>query len=91
MVMTLFRGMCHSDPQYLTVSVREVKYTCLRYRTRLSRLHTLDPPPPNLALAFSRSSHSATLDPEEENNQDTPDKSQVSQADPPTIGLHNLN
>jgi hypothetical protein len=54
MVMAFFRGMCRPDPQYSTVSVREAKYTCLGYRTRLSRLHTLDP---HLALAFSRTSH----------------------------------
>jgi type IV secretory pathway TrbD component len=44
MVMALFRAMFRSDPQYLAVSVREAKYTCLGYRTKLSRLHTLDPP-----------------------------------------------
>jgi hypothetical protein len=44
MVMALFRGMCRLDPQYSTISVREAKYTCLGYRTRLSRLQTLDPP-----------------------------------------------
>jgi hypothetical protein len=43
MVMVLLRGMCHPDPQYLAASVREVKCTRLVYRTRLSRLHTLDP------------------------------------------------
>jgi hypothetical protein len=46
MVMVLLRGMHHPDPQYLTVSVREVKCTRLGYGTRLSRLHTPDPPPP---------------------------------------------
>jgi hypothetical protein len=46
MVMALFRGMCHPDSQYSAVSVREAKYTRLGYRTRLSRLHTMDPPPP---------------------------------------------
>jgi hypothetical protein len=51
-------------------------------------LHTLDPP---LVLAFLRSSHPATLDPEQENNQEIRDKSQVSQADMPTTGLHNSN
>jgi hypothetical protein len=55
----------------------------------LSRLHTLNPP---LALAFPRCSHSATQNPEEENNHGTPDKSKVPQADlPMTTGLHNLN
>jgi hypothetical protein len=44
MVMALFRGMHHLDPQYSAVSVREAKYTCLVYRTRLSRLHTLKSP-----------------------------------------------
>jgi hypothetical protein len=46
MVMTLFSGMCRPDSQYSTVSVREAKYTHLRYMTRLSKLHTLNPPPP---------------------------------------------
>jgi hypothetical protein len=43
MVMVLLRGMCHPDPQYLAVSIREVKCTRLVYGIRLSRLHTLDP------------------------------------------------
>jgi hypothetical protein len=43
MIMALFRVICHSDPQYSVVSIREAKYTRLGYRTRLSRLHTLDP------------------------------------------------
>jgi hypothetical protein len=46
MLIDLFRGMRHSDPHYSAVSVREAKYTRLGYRTRLSRVHTLDPPPP---------------------------------------------
>jgi hypothetical protein len=46
MVMVLFRGMHRSDPKYLAVSVREAKYTRLGYGTKLSRLETLDPPPP---------------------------------------------
>jgi hypothetical protein len=61
MVIVLFRGMCRSDPQYLAVSVREAKCARLWYGTRLSRIHTLDPP---LALAFLRSIHSTTPDPE---------------------------
>jgi hypothetical protein len=69
-------------------SVREAKCTCLWYKTSLSRLYTLDPP---LALTFLRSSHLATLDPEQENNQMTPDKSHVPQADPPVIVSHNSN
>jgi hypothetical protein len=69
-------------------SVREAKNTRLGYRTRLSRLYTLDPP---LALAFLRSSHLATPDPKQENKQGTPDKSQVSQADPPMNRLHKSN
>jgi hypothetical protein len=88
MVMVLLRGMHRSDPQYLAASVREAKCTRLGYRTRLSRLHTLDLP---LALAFLRSSHSATADSEQENNQETLDKLQVPQADPPMTGLHNSN
>jgi hypothetical protein len=61
MVMALFRGMRCLEPQYSTVSVREAKYTRLGYKTRLSRLYTMNP---HLALAFLRSSHSVTLDPE---------------------------
>jgi hypothetical protein len=38
-------------PQYSAVSVREAKYTRLRYRTRLSRLHTLDHP---FNISFSK-------------------------------------
>jgi hypothetical protein len=44
MVMALFRGIRHPDRQYSAIRVREAKYTCLEYKTRLSRLHTLDPP-----------------------------------------------
>jgi hypothetical protein len=50
MVMALFRGMHRPDPQYSAVSVRETKYTRLGYETRLSRLHTLDPP---FSISFS--------------------------------------
>jgi hypothetical protein len=91
MVMVLLRGMCCPDPQYLAISVMEAKYTRLGYETRPSRLHTLDSPPPRLTLAFPRSSHSATTDSEQENNQETPDKLHVPQTDPPVTGLHNLN
>jgi hypothetical protein len=69
-------------------SVREVKCTRLGYGTKLRRLYTLEL---LLVLAFPRSSHSATPDPEQENNQMTSDKSQVPQADPPVTGLHNSN
>jgi hypothetical protein len=88
MVMVLLRGMRRPDPQYIAASVREVKCTHLGYGTRL---HTLDPPPPRLALAFPRSSHSATVDSKQENNQETPDKLQVPQVDPPVTGWHNSN
>jgi hypothetical protein len=88
MVMVLLRRMHRLDPQYLATSVREAKCTRLGYGTRLSKLHTLDPP---LALAFPRSSHSATTDSEQENNQETPDKMQVPQPDPRVIGLQNSN
>jgi hypothetical protein len=86
MVMALFRGMFRPDPQYSVISVREIKYTRLEYRTRLNRLHTLYP---HLALAFLRSSHSVTLYPEQENYQGTSDKLHVPQADPSVIGMHN--
>jgi hypothetical protein len=32
MVMVLLRDMCYPEPQYLAVSVREVKCTRLRYK-----------------------------------------------------------
>jgi hypothetical protein len=63
MVMVLLRGMRRPDPQYIAASVRKVKCTHLGYGIRLSRLHTLNPPP-RLALAFLRSNHSATVDSE---------------------------
>jgi hypothetical protein len=88
MVMVLIRGIHRPDPQYLVVSVREAKCTRIGYGTRLSRLHTLDPP---LALVFSRTGHSATADSEQENNQETLDKLQVTQAEPLVIVLHNSN
>jgi hypothetical protein len=77
--MALFRGVCCLKPQYSGASVREAKCTRLEYGTRLSRRHTLDSP---LALSFFRSSHSAILDLEQENNQGIPDKSQVPKANP---------
>jgi hypothetical protein len=46
---------------------------------------------PLLVLAFLRSSHSVTLDLEQENNQKILHKSQVPQADPHATGLHNSN
>jgi hypothetical protein len=68
MVMDLLRVMHHPDPQYSVDNFREAKCTRLGYGTKLSRLHTLDPP---LALAFLRGSHSATRDPRQKNNQVT--------------------
>jgi hypothetical protein len=70
MVMDLLRVVCRLDPLYSTDSFRKAKCTRLGYETMLSRLHTLDPPPP-LALAFPRGSHSATRDPRKKNNQVT--------------------
>jgi hypothetical protein len=55
--MVLFRGMRRPDLQYSAASVREEKCARLGYGTRLSRMHTLDPP---LALTFWRRSHLAT-------------------------------
>jgi hypothetical protein len=72
MVMGLLREVRYLGAQYLAGSVREVKYTHLGYGTRLSRLHTPNPP---LALAFPRSNHSVTRDPKQENNQGTPRRS----------------
>jgi hypothetical protein len=83
---SLVQGHVLSGPPILSCdSVREAKCTQLGYGTRL---YTLDP---LLALAFPRSSHSATPDSEQENNQWTSDKLHVPQADPPVIGLHNSN
>jgi hypothetical protein len=67
MIMALFRGMHRLDHKYSAISVREAKYTHLGYRTKLSRLHTLDP---HIALAFLRGNHSATSNLEQENNQE---------------------
>jgi hypothetical protein len=67
--MVLLKGMHRLDPQCLAASFKEAKCTRLGYGIRLSRLHTLDSP---LALAFPRSSHLATIDSEQENNQETP-------------------
>jgi hypothetical protein len=88
MVMGLLRGVHRPEPQYLVGSVREAKHTCLGYGTKISRLHTPDPP---LALAFPRDSHLATRDPKQENNQGIPGRSQVPQADLPVTRLHNLD
>jgi hypothetical protein len=44
MVMDLLMVVCRLDPQYSADSFRKAKCTCLWYVTRLSRLHTLDPP-----------------------------------------------
>jgi hypothetical protein len=63
MVMSLFRGMCRLDPQYSLVSIREAKDTRLGYRTRLSRLHTLDPP---FSISFVEEQPFSTPDPEQE-------------------------
>jgi hypothetical protein len=86
MVMTLFRGMCYPGPQY-SVAIA-LGMHMLRVRNQAKQIvHS----GPLLVLAFSRSSHSAIPDPEQENNQMTPDKSQVPQADPSMTGLHNSN
>jgi hypothetical protein len=56
----LVQGHVVSGPPVLSCdSISEAKCTRLAYGTKLSRLYTLDPP---LALAFPRSSHSATPD-----------------------------
>jgi hypothetical protein len=56
--------------------------------TRLSRLHTSDPP---LAIAFPRGGHLATWDLKQKNNQGIPNRSHVPQTDPLAIRLHNLD
>jgi hypothetical protein len=69
----LVQGHVPTRPPVLSCdNVREAKCTRLGYITRLSRLFTLDLP---LALAFLRNRYSTTLDPEQENNQRSPDKS----------------
>jgi hypothetical protein len=72
----LAHGRVPFGPQYLVASGREAKCTRLGYITRLSRPHTLDPTRA-LALAFLRSNHLTTTDSEEKNNQEIPDKLQV--------------
>jgi hypothetical protein len=79
--------MCRPDPQYLVVSVRKAKYTHLGYGIRLSRLHTPDP----ISVSLSMEQPFSNTGPKQENNQGTPDKPQVPQADPPVTGLHNSN
>jgi hypothetical protein len=56
--------------------------------TRLSRLHTLDPPS---ALVIPWGDQPATQNPGQERNHSTPGIVQVPQADPPMTGLHNTN
>jgi hypothetical protein len=50
MMRPLVRGAHHLSPQYLADSIREAKCTYLRYKTKLSRLRTLDPPPSVLVV-----------------------------------------
>jgi hypothetical protein len=70
--MVLFGGMRRPDTQYSATSVREGKCTCLGYRARLSLLHTLDPP---FSIGFSEEQPFSNTGPEQENNQETPNKS----------------
>jgi hypothetical protein len=78
-----------SGTRYSAVSVREAKHTHLRYRTRLSRLHNMDPP---FSISFSEEQPFSTPDPgQEKNNQEALNKSQVPQVDPPVTGLYNSN
>jgi hypothetical protein len=49
--MALFISMHYPNPLYSVVSVREAKYTRLGYKTRLSRLHTLNP---SFSISFSK-------------------------------------
>jgi hypothetical protein len=51
MFVALFKGMCRLSPQYSAANVREAKCTRLGYRTKLSRLYTLDP---LISISFSR-------------------------------------
>jgi hypothetical protein len=60
MVMVLFGGMCCPDPPYTAANVREVRCTRLGYRTRLSRLHTLDPP---ISIGFFEEQPSSNIGP----------------------------
>jgi hypothetical protein len=65
MIIPLVRGVDRLGCQYLTGSIREAKCTRLGYRTRLSRLLTLDPPSP---LAVPRGYHLAAHNPDQEKN-----------------------
>jgi hypothetical protein len=42
--MDLLKVVCRPDPQYSADNFSKAKCTRLGYGTRLSRLHTLDPP-----------------------------------------------
>jgi hypothetical protein len=87
MVVILFRGMHRLGHQYLAISVREVRCTRLGYGTRLSKLHTLDPP---LAIAVLRGIQQHRI-PIKRITTGPPYRVQVPQADLPATGLHNLN
>jgi hypothetical protein len=49
MVMVLFNSLCHSDPQYLAVSVRTGKTHTLRVRDQ-AKLGVCSLPPVNFSL-----------------------------------------
>jgi hypothetical protein len=85
----LVQGHVPSGPPVLSYQRLRGKVHTLRVQDQAK--HTAHSGPSHLALAFLRSIHSATSDPEQENNQGTPDKSQVPHADLYTTGLHNLN
>jgi hypothetical protein len=84
----LAQGYASSGPLVLSCQRYGGKVHTLRIRNQAKQAIHSGPP---LALAFSRSSHSARADSEKENNQETLNKLQVPQADPPMTVLHNSN
>jgi hypothetical protein len=60
MVIVFFGVMHHPDLQYSAASIREVKCARLAYGTRLSRLHTLNPP---IGIDFSEEQSFSNIGP----------------------------
>jgi hypothetical protein len=67
---SLVQGHAPSGPPILSCQRQGGKVHTLRVWNQAKQAVHSEPP---LALAFPRSSHSATPDPEQENNQRTPD------------------
>jgi hypothetical protein len=73
----LVRDAHHPGPQYLACSVSKAKHTYLRYRTKLSRLRSLDLP---LAPVVPRGGHLVERTPQQKLDHNPPGRMQVAQA-----------